>query len=321
MAEKLRFRSDGSFRILMVSDIQEGPGIDPRAPVCYRKLVEHTKPDFIVWGGDNIDGRKAKTADELRSHLSVFAAPAEEAGIPWAFVFGNHDYDMDISPAEQASIYAEYPGCLSRDLSEGIHGTSNFAIPVYGPDGRPAYAIYGFDTAHKHPEIRPGRSSNELLLPGLPDYVRKWDTVRFDQLAWYVDMSRRLEREAGAPVRALAVMHVPPYELQYLKDCPELCSTKGETSQRIQAGVLNTGIYATMYERGDVECIAAGHLHESTIEGEYGGIRLCLDGCAGFSPKSLPHCRGGRVFDITLDGGFSTDFIPYQSIPDTGSAE
>ena len=65
MAETLKFRHDGSFRILMVSDIQEGPSIDPRAPECYRKLVEHTRPDFIIWGGDNIDGRKAKTADEL----------------------------------------------------------------------------------------------------------------------------------------------------------------------------------------------------------------------------------------------------------------
>ena len=53
----------------MVSDIQEGPSIDPRAPECYRKLVEHTRPDFIIWGGDNIDGRKAKTADELRAEF------------------------------------------------------------------------------------------------------------------------------------------------------------------------------------------------------------------------------------------------------------
>jgi len=313
MQHDLKFNSEGRFRILMVSDIQEKADYDPRTPVCYRKLVEETSPDLIVWGGDNIDGRVCKTAEELKNHLDVFAAPAEDAGIPWTFVFGNHDYDMDVTPAEQALIYDSYPHCVSKRAT-GIHGVSNSALTISDASGKPAFAVYCFDTAHKFPELREGVKTEDLLIENIPSTVKKWDIIRFDQLMWYWNTSLAIEEDAGRTVPALAVMHVPPYELDYVHLSPDACKAAGDDTQKLQMGVLNSGVYATMLQRGDVRAIAAGHLHKSTIEGEFGGITLCLDGCAGFSPSSYDCCRGGRVFDVDLAGNISTRFIPYQSI-------
>ena len=55
---------------------------------------------------------------------------------------------------------------------------------------------------------------------------------------------------------------------------------------------------------------------QNKIDAVYGGIRLCLDGCAGFSVKSFDHCRGGRVFEINEDGSHSTHSIFVQDLID-----
>ena len=60
---------------------------------------------------------------------------------------------------------------------------------------------------------------------------------------------------------------------------------------------------------GDVEIIAAGHLHKNTSDGVYGGIRLTLDASAGFAIGGVDERRGGRIFDIKLDGTHETKMI------------
>ncbi|MBQ1208171.1 MAG: hypothetical protein IIX65_06530, partial [Lachnospiraceae bacterium] len=77
----------------------------------------------------------------------------------------------------------------------------------------------------------------------------------------------------------------------------------------MQGGVVNSGIFATMLQRGDVKIIAAGHSHEVTLSGVYGGIRFCLDGCAGFSPYGNDETRGGRIFDLHEDGSYDTYMV------------
>jgi hypothetical protein len=138
---------------------------------------------------------------------------------------------------------------------------------------------------------------------------------------WYWNTSKQLEAQEGHTVRALAVMHVPPHEMYTCIDNPEETKFKGIHDESFQCGVLNPGLFATMMERGDVDIIAAGHLHRDTFEVEYGGIRMCLDGCGGFSPKSHDDRRGGRVFDICEDGSFETEFIPYMNLMDISKAE
>ena len=311
----LKFSPEGRFRILMVSDIQEPPCPDPRALRCYRALVDHTRPDLIIWGGDNCDGRKLKTEPELREYLEVFTAPAEEAGIPWMHIFGNHDYDVDLPAKRQHELYTAYPHNISGTSPDGVPGVSNYMVPVYRDDGRAGYAVYAFDTMYKNPVIE-GVPGEKILLPELAPPARKWDFLRFDQLMWYWNTSLRLEKENGGRVRAAAVMHVPLYEFIRAVGNPEETGLRGDADQKIQSGMLNSGCFAAMLQRGDIECIAAGHLHEDTFDAEYAGITLCFDGCAGFTPSSKPGRRGGRVFDITADGGFSTEFIKYSDITD-----
>jgi len=312
----LRFRSNGTFRILMVSDIQDKTAYDPRTLTGLRAMIAEADPDLVIWGGDNVDGRYLKTYEELTEYLKVFTAPMEEKCIPWMHVYGNHDYDVDVDTATQHKLYQAYPHCISG-TTEGIPGVSNYAVPVLAHDSEQvAYCIYAFDTMHKNPELRPGVSPESLMLPNRHHSYRKWDMVRFEQQMWYWNLSKELEAHEGHLVPAMAVMHVPPHEIYMTVNNPEETGYNGEADEKIHCPILNSGVYATMLQRGDVNIIAAGHLHKDTVDGIYGGIRITLDACAGFAPSGIDDRRGGRVFELCEDGTHSTHMIFLKDLMD-----
>ena len=55
-APKLKFRSDGTFKILMLSDLHFGENQtkDDAAMNLYRNLLDMEQPDFVVFGGDQV---------------------------------------------------------------------------------------------------------------------------------------------------------------------------------------------------------------------------------------------------------------------------
>ncbi len=303
---KMRFNEDGNFKVLMISDIQETLDYDPRTLKGLELMMDEVKPDLVIWGGDNVDGRYLKPYEDLCKYLDIFTEPMEKRGIPWMHVFGNHDYDVDVSAIEQQKLYEAYPHCISSH-TEGIPGVSNYLVPIYAHDSESiAYAIYAFDSKHKDSQMRPGVGPEQLMLPVREKHYKKWDSIRFEQQLWYWQLSHELEVREGHLVRAMAVMHVPPHEIMMAVNNPEETGYSGYGDEKFQCSMVNSGVYSTMLERGDVDIIAAGHLHKNTSDGVYGGIRLTLDACAGFAPKSMDDRRGGRVFELHEDGTHST---------------
>ena len=305
----LRFREDGSFRILMVSDIQDKIEYQKRTLAGLHAMMDEVKPDLVIWGGDNVDGRYLKPYDEFVKYMEIFTAPMEERKIPWMHVFGNHDYDVDVPAEEQQKIYESYPYNISGH-SEGIPGVSNYLVPVLAHDSdKVEYAIFAFDSKYKDVSMRPGLTKDDLMLPNREPHYKKWDSIRFEQQMWYWNLSKELEAKEGHLVRAMAVMHVPPHEIMMTVKNPEETGYSGFDDEKFQCPMVNSGVYATMLERGDVEIIAAGHLHKNTSCGTYGGITLTLDASAGFAPGGVDERRGGRVFDIKLDGTHDTFMV------------
>ena len=126
----LSFRSDGTFRVLMMSDLQESPHYDPRSLRSVEALLEEGDPDLVILGGDNCFGPEIHGEEDLKQFLDIFTAPMEKRGIPWAHVFGNHDHDVPIPADRHQALYESYPHCLSSHV-EGIHGMTNFMLPVF----------------------------------------------------------------------------------------------------------------------------------------------------------------------------------------------
>lgn len=292
---ELKFRPDGSFKILMMSDIQEGVDYDPRTPEAIDRLVEKERPDFVLLGGDNCDGRKLKTAEELKRYLEIFVAPMEKRGILWAHVFGNHDYDVAMDRVEQTKLYEQFPHCVSKH-TEDISGVTNFVLPILHSNGEGiAFHLWGMDTKHYFSDSGLPYEKEIRTLQGYP-VASKWDVIRFDQQMWYWNSSLELESHNKAKVDGMLFMHVAPWEFQYAVDNPERMGTKGSTVERQSLGMLNSGIFSTVLQRGDIRCIACGHTHSNSFEGSFCGIKMCLDACAGYTPPSIDALRGGRVF-------------------------
>lgn len=299
-AEKLRFRRDGGFRILMMSDIQETLSPDPRTLPAMHALVERVQPDLVVLGGDNCNGLVLQSEEELRAYLDIFTAPMEERGIPWIHVFGNHDHDIPMDPIARTKLYEAYPHCFSGH-TEGMHGVTNYMLPIYASEeDRVAYAVWGLDTG------------NEIGQTGIPaDHVARgmrgpgndgmWDMLHFDQLMWYWNTSSALEAQWGRKIPGTMFMHIAPWEFQYIVDNPEKTGAEGSMAEHMSLGAFNSGLFAAVLQRGDIRCIACGHSHEDCFAGEFCGVTLCLDACAGYSPYGIDGIRGGRVFEIRED--------------------
>lgn len=52
----LRFRNDGSFRVLQLADIQDGPKVRPDTIRLIEAAIREADPDLIVLTGDQIRG-------------------------------------------------------------------------------------------------------------------------------------------------------------------------------------------------------------------------------------------------------------------------
>lgn len=306
----LHFPQDRPLRVLMISDIQETLHHDGRALRGMHAIMEAEKPDLVILGGDNVDGRKVKTQAELSQYLDIFTRPMEDRNIPWIHIYGNHDHDADVPALEQSALYRAYPHCISGISPDGVPGATNYMIPICYPDSdTTAFCIYAFDSLHKDSVYPNGATTADLLLPNKPYHQCKWDFVRFEQLMWYWNTSKEMESSAGHKIPGMAVMHILPSEASMMLANPEETGMTGEYEEVMQCSALNSGMFATFLQRGDISVIAAGHSHKDTIDGVYGGIRMCMDACVGFAPPGIDELRGGRIFEITPDGHVESHMI------------
>ncbi|MBO4228887.1 MAG: metallophosphoesterase [Clostridia bacterium] len=294
----LVFRPDGTFRVLMMSDLQESASYDPRSLRSVEVLLEEGDPDLVILGGDNCFGPEISSEEDLIRFLDIFTAPMERRGIPWAHVFGNHDHDVPISPDRHQALYERYPMCVSGH-TDGIHGKSNFLLPVLNRRGEIALAVWGLDTNHTVDDLDclvPGmRMRDAAGLPNRPVGYGEWGTLFFDQLLWYYSTSLALEREAGKKVPGLLCMHVAPFEYKTAQANPS-CVREGHFDESLGSGPFNSGLFFLLLQRGDVRAVCCGHTHRNDFDADYCGIRLLWDACVGYRCYGVDERRGGRLF-------------------------
>lgn len=304
----LRFRPDGTFKVLMLSDIQESADFNPRSRASIEALLDAAQPDMVVLGGDNCFGPDIHSLSDFKTFLDELAALFETRRLPWAHIFGNHDHDLThelgLDIYEQQALYEQYKWCVSKH-TEGIHGVTNFMLPVYKHDGNEvAFAVWCLDTnnrANDMNELVGGEMTELSVLPRMSVCDPVWDVVRFDQLMWYWNSSEELENHCGRKTPALMCMHIAPYEHSLVMNNPAECGLVGTCDEIPTPGAFNSGLFSTVLQRGDVKAISCGHTHRNDFSATYCGIQLCFDACAGFTAYGLDRIRGGRLFEICED--------------------
>lgn len=311
-AKSLRFKADGSFRILLAADVQDTDAVSKNTLALLEKALDRERPDLVVLLGDQIKGydlrflfcdREKRVEKAIRRML----APVTERNIPFTFVFGNHDDQaFSISREKQLKIYQSLPGCLAVAGDGSLEGCGNHHIPLLSSDGsRTVFNLYCIDSLSAGFSGR-GRAVSE------------------SQLGWYRSVRDSLKEENGGYVPSLLFQHIPVPEMwNVLKEVsksnrPHAVGYRAHAGKyyRIDESVLlpgncdflletpaspeeNGGEFGAVSEKGDVLAMFFGHDHNNSFIAKYKNVILgYVQGC-GFNAYGPGLRRGVRVVDLS----------------------
>lgn len=252
VAASLKYRADGSFTVLQITDTHyiAGDTRSRRAMECVREAIEAVQPDLIIHTGDIVFGQP-----DLESAREILG-PLSASGIPFAVALGNHDSEFGSTREEMYACIRSLKGCINLPPKEGVYGCSNDVITLGGASATER-VFYIFDS------MREARIKGE-------ENQYSYDYIRHSQISWYRGHSVRFaETNGGEPLPALAFFHVPLREMaEGLK--AEGSELVGNQSEAPCPSRLNSGLLANFLEMGDVEAVVNGHEHDCDFVLRYG---------------------------------------------------
>ena len=304
----MRFREDGTFTVMQVSDIQECGAPHPRGARLLEAALDKEKPDLVIFTGDQLKGyspalffapREKRMALFART-LDGILAPLKARGVPFTFTFGNHDHDVFV-PREEVVRHCQGSAlCLAQDSPEGVPGFANHVLPVLDSKGeRPALLLYMLDS-HK---------SRGLGYAPL-------DPAQID---WYRQTREAYAESSDGYVPSMLFQHVPVEEIiELFREVPR--GTKGALEgyrnyagkyfvldEEKAAGFMgelpsspdvNAGLFEAAREKGEMLGMFFGHDHTNGFHGDVRGITLGYAPGAGYRTYGPGRNRGVRVIRL-----------------------
>ncbi|NCB92622.1 MAG: metallophosphoesterase [Clostridia bacterium] len=271
--QKLRFHKDGTFKIMQMTDIhyEDGSSEDLQTVALMRKLIRLEQPDFIMLSGDTVFN------ENNIANLSKAVEPITESGIPWSYIFGNHDTEKGAGYEKLYEEVLKQKGCMAYHDPDSGKGLGNHTIKIMGNDGQMKWTVFGLD------------SGNYNCLEHMEGYAYLDRT----QVEWYQRKIKELEKE-NADFGALTFLHIPLKEFLEVWDY-EVCY--GEKNEGICCSRLNTGMFAAMQEVGHTRGVFAGHDHVNEYYGKLYGITLGYGRATGYNTYGREGFqRGARLF-------------------------
>lgn len=314
---KLQFNEDGTFKIMNISDIQDGTKLVTITADFIKAAIEAEKPDLIILTGDNIAGNtltESKTETAIRAVMDIL----DPYGIPVAIVFGNHDQESGMSKEDQMAIYNQYSCSISYDDGETLWGCGTYNIPVYSSadEAKVAFNCWMFDS-------------------GSSDENGEYDHVKQDQLDWYKAKSEELKTaNGGESVPSIAFQHIiVPEIFDALKEVnssaegavakygkyyvlPETAAPGSVMGEAPCPSGVNGGEFDAFLECGDVLAVVTGHDHTNSFVVPYKGIDLINTPTAGCRSYGANDSRGVRIFVINESdpAAYETRIVTYPEI-------
>ncbi|NOU95857.1 metallophosphoesterase [Paenibacillus sp. LMG 31456] len=281
MSFPLQFGEDGSFTIVQFTDLHwyNGDSNDLRTQQFMSHVIDAEHPDLIVITGDVI--HKKETNEPLAAFNDAVSTVVQ-CGIPWAFVYGNHEYESGIDPNQLAKLLEQLPNCLFELGPQTVQGISNYVLRIQSSKSTDiGAALYMLDSGAKTQHAFGGSA---------------W--FHRNQIDWYIRQSAAMAEEYGSTqLPALAFFHIPLPEYNEIWDYG-VCY--GSNNKGVSCPKINTGMFAAMFEMGDVMGTFVGHEHLNDYYGDLHGIRLCFSRLSGFNAKGPDDfLRGARIIRLT----------------------
>lgn len=273
----LKFDENQNFKIVQFTDVHYKKE-KPESAVAI-KLIEEVldaeKPDLVIFTGDII------YAKPVFEGLDDVFAPVIERKIPWAYVFGNHDDEFQVSRQRLMDYATQQPYCLADHGDKYLNSVGNYILEVRSRNNNDSTKaiLYLMDS---------GAYSRAKGIKG-------YDWLDFEQVDWYRKNSAAYTKQNnGTPYPALAFFHIP------LPEYPLMTGAKdakyiGEKREDECNPKINTGMFAAMRTSGDVMGTFVGHDHDNDYIGMHHGIALAYGRFSGgktvYNNLGLNGCR------------------------------
>ncbi len=267
---------NNQFKILQLTDVHftDDCADDKKTTLLMDRLIQMEKPDLIVLTGDFLTG------EENVRYAATGLKPLTDSGIPWCFVFGNHDTEYGEKYAALTNELFTLPGCVQFKTASDIDGMSNYTLKLYDNNEKLSWVFFMMDSNAYNANPRVGG----------------YDFIHFSQINWYrnkIHHYHSMNSEFGA----LAFFHIPLPEYNRVW---ERAVCYGEKNETVCCPEQNSGLFSSMVESGHMRGVFVGHDHINDYWGELFGIRLCYGRATGYNTYGKDNfLRGARI--ITLD--------------------
>ena len=297
------------FRVLNLTDPQldDGDWAENRKgrkllEYTVKELVKRTGPDLITVSGDLSYGGHETAYKSIGAFLDGF-------GVPWAFVFGNHDNQGAPETVEKAAKILTAGGKCLFEAGDPALGCGNYVIEIE-QNGKPLHALIMMDS-HDRREYNDPKGGPCLA----------WSDVNPGQIGWYRE--RISELSASDVKETTLIMHIPLYNYH---DAAKAAYKEGIDLKAVppydggQKGFFKKGFedsFGVMYEDicsypedngffdvikecGSTKTVVCGHDHTNSFAVTYEGVRLVYSLKTGMGCYWDSRLNGGTL--LTIDG-------------------
>jgi len=261
-------REPGKLKLLALTDLhffekKAKLGKDERTLEDARAMIRAFNPEMLLfcgdtWYEDNF-GRGFKRCRWACRKLG-------ELGVPWAFVWGNHDTSEDHKKCHKIISGA------ANSLYRGALYDGNYRIEIISPGQElPFWSFI-------------------IVNDAMPE-----SGFQQDQIKWFKAEAGRIKEKYPVPLPAFAFFHVPLTQFRTVGS-----SAFGVKNEPVMSEKGIPEGFNAIREAGFVKAVFCGHDHVNNYQGALDGIRLQYlraTGWAGYGAEKLP--KGGTI--ITVD--------------------
>ncbi|MDO4153245.1 MAG: metallophosphoesterase [Clostridia bacterium] len=253
--------------------------LDGMSEIQLKQLIQEVNPDLIVVGGDTV----LTAWNDISTQK--FCDFMEQFGIPWAPIFGNHDYEGRADKSKLCEIYENAENCLFQCGPDGMNGMGNYIVNLTR-NGEVVYSLFLFDDGQYR--ITDGEISD--------------GGVNENQIAWYKWAVNGIEETSGKAVPNMAFLHVPVPEYKELTGDFEM----GFRQEDSCTARDNDGFFDVFKANGGTHMFA-GHDHNNNFVAEYEGVKLCYMTKSSYNCYFSGKTLGGTVLTIDKNNGVNIE--------------
>ncbi len=304
----MKFKKDGSLKIMQITDIQEIPAISQDTLDLLEAAVAAENPDLVVYTGDQIKGYGVtyrgigkEKEEEVSKVIAKLLEPVIKRGIPYAVTFGNHDRQIGISNHDQFyHVYKKLGECIGEQAEDLEEGGGTYNIPIYASDdsGKVISNIYLFDSGT---DAKGG--GYEPFDPRIIEWYKKTrdklkeenghyiPSIVFQHIPMdeYYNVLKRVKKHTKGAIRAFRTHKNEFYTLADNHGKDEMLNEPPSVPNK------NTGEFDALNECGDVFAVFVGHDHKNSFVGRYKNIDLGFTQSSGFNEYGARTKRGVRM--------------------------